>query len=66
MYNIIIFKTIGFKLTAAGNITNYKFMGNNTGNITGLWDRSKFYGYLKIKKANSQKLSEKNFKAIRE
>ena len=36
MYIIIIFKTIGFKLTASGNITHYRFMGNITGNITGL------------------------------
>ena len=47
MYNIIIFQTIGFKLTASGNITTYKFMGNITGNITGLWDRSEFHSYLK-------------------
>ena len=36
MYNIIIFKTIGFKLTASANITHNRFMGNITGNITGL------------------------------
>ena len=70
MYNIIIFKIICFKLTASGNITYNRFMGNMTGNIKGLWDRSEFYGYLKIKKkaktANSQKLSEKSFKAIGE
>ena len=54
MYNIIIFKTIGFKLTASGNITHYRFMGNMTGNIKGLWDRSEFYGYLKIKKKQKQ------------
>ena len=58
MYNIIIFKTIGFKLTASGNITHYRFMGNNTGNITGLWDRSEFYGYLKIKKKAKSKLTK--------
>ena len=36
MYNIIIFMTIGFRLTASGNITHYKFMSNRTGNIKGL------------------------------
>ena len=70
MYNIIIFKTIGFKLSALGNITHYRFMGNNTGNITGLWDRSEFYGYLEIKKGKksnfTKKWSKKSFKAIRE
>ena len=54
MYNIIIFRTIGFKLTASGNITIYKFMGSITGNITGLRGRSEFHGYLKIKKEQKQ------------
>ena len=54
MYNIKIIKTIGFKLTASGNITHCRFLGNITGNIRGLWDRAEFYGYLKIKKQIQQ------------
>ena len=58
MYNIIIFKTIGFRLTASGKITHYKFMGDITGNITGLWDRTEFHGYLKTKKSKNSKLTK--------
>ena len=60
MYNIKIFKTIVFKLTASDNITHYRFMGNMTGNIKGLWDRSEFYGYLKIKKKKQKQQTHKN------
>ena len=69
MYNIIIFKTIGFKLTASGNITHYKITGNMTGIIKGLWDRSEFYGYLKIKKSKNSKLTKikrEKFQSIKE
>ena len=63
MFNIIIYKVIGYKLTASGNIThlivNYKFMIPIR--ILRLPKNKK-----NSKTENSKNLSEKSFNAIRE
>ena len=63
IYNLIIFKTIGYKLTVSGNhiklIVNYNFM--RPVRILRLLKNKK-----NAKTANSRKLSQKSVNAIRE